>query len=138
MVLWSEINEHEYRAWFKEDHEYMMDLSNRLVKRVLLSQILLELDDSLEPDFEDNKYFKNVLEKSKKQCERLANDQFDRLYGIDETYVTNFTNTIDNVATLCTKLGLQDYVHLSKLLEDYAANPEKYQKDTVEFIKLDS
>ena len=135
---WSAINEHEYRDWIRKDHEYMVDLSERLVKRVMFSQLLLELDDSFEKDFQDNKHFKNVLERSKKQCERLITSQYDRLYDTDKTYVTNFMNSIDGFITTCSKLGIDDFIHLNETIADYVKNPEKYQAETVELTQLDA
>lgn len=133
---WSAINQHEYREWIKKDHEYMVDLSERLVKRVMFSQLLLELDDTFERDFQDNKYFKNVLEKSKKQCERLITSQYDRLYDTDKTYVTNFMNGIDGFMTKCAALGIDDFIHLNILMDKYVKNPEEYQEDMVELKQL--
>lgn len=136
--VYSDINEHEHRKWVKEDHEYMMNLSNKLAKRVFFSQLLLELDDSLEADFEDNKYFKNVIQKSKKQCERLIGEHYDKMYDTDKTYVTNFMNHLDEFATKCASLKVPDFVHLNKVLDKYKENPEPYQDKTVTIKRLDS
>ena len=135
---WSMINEHEWRRWAEEDNEYMMELSQKLVKRILLSQILLELDDSLTEDFEDDKHFVNTLNKSKKQCERIANKQFDRIYFANKTFTTNFMNKIDQVATICSKLGVDGFMHTAQTLQHYIDHPEEYRDEDVVITELDN
>jgi len=134
---WSPINQQEFREWAKKDNEYMLNLSQKLVKRILMSQLLIELDEELQNDYEGDVYFNNVLKKSVKQCERVVKDQYDKLYNLDKTYLTNFMNNIDDFAGTCSQFKIQDFIHLNKLLEKYAENPEKYQEEFVEFNEIE-
>lgn len=135
---WFSINEHEYRKWAEEDNKHMMLLSHKLVKRILLTQLLIELDDELESDFNNDKYMRNVIEKSKKQCERLVVAQYNKIYETDKTYVTNFMNSIDDFATTCAQFKIEDFLHINTLIRRYNENPEQYQDKMIAFTKLDS
>lgn len=134
---WSPINVQEFREWAKKDNEYMLKLSHKLVKRILLSQLLIELDEDLERDFENDTYFKNTLSKSTKQCERIIKDQYNKLYEVDKTFLTNFMNNIDDFVGTCSTFDIQDFMHLNKLMEKYAENPKAYQEESVELVKID-
>lgn len=134
---WSSINEHEWRAWAEKDNEYIIKLSHKLVKRILLSQLLIELDEELEDDFEGDKHFRNTLHKSTKQCERILKDQYNKLYETDKTFLTNFMNNIDDFVGTCSTFQIQDFIHLNKLMEKYAENPKAYQEETVGLVIID-
>lgn len=134
---WKGVNEHEWKKWVEIDNAYVEEFTIKLIKRTLLAQLLLELDDELIPDFEDNKYFKGLLEKSNKECERIACKSYDRLYGADKEMSQNLMNQVDDYTSKAAKLAIHDFPHLNNMLEAYLENPEEHKKNPVYFTKID-
>jgi hypothetical protein len=133
---WNSVNIGELKVWIQEDNAYIELLTEKLLKRVILTQLLLELDDELLIDYENNPNFKNHLNKSNKAAERIASKQYDRLYGVDKTILQNLMREIDELTSRMASLKMTDFVHLNKLLLKYKLNPEKYQEKTAEFDKI--
>lgn len=134
---WSSVNEHEWKKWVAEDNAYVEAFTIKLIKRTIMAQLLLELDDELIVDFEDNKYFRGLLEKSNKECERIASKSYDRLYGADKSMSQNLMNLVDEFTTKAAGLAIHDFPYLNNMVDKYLENPEEYKKDPVYFTKID-
>lgn len=134
---WREVNVHELRKHLEAEQEYFSELNEKLVKRVILTQVLMELDDDLKKDFVDDKYMRNVLDKSEKQFSRLVEGAYDRMYKIDKTMLQNFMNQIDSLTSKCAKVPLQEFYFLNEFIDLYLADPKKYHTDTVLLDKID-
>ena len=133
---WSAINEGEWKKWVKKDNEYINKLSHKLVKRVIMAQLLLEINDDLAEDHEDNKYLKNVLNKSNKECERIVKRNYEKLYSSDESLLQNVLNKIENLTKNLSQMNIEQFVDVDALVQSYIKNPEKYQSKTIEMTKI--
>ena len=133
---WLAINEHELGRFTNEDEIKIQWLTMKLVKRIILAQTLIEGDDELIPEYSDDKYFRGLLEKSNKECERIASKQYDKIYGADNTTSQNLMNAIDRVTTKLSSLNVDDYPYFENLLDKYLSNKEEYQKEVVYFDKI--
>lgn len=130
------INEHEWRKWVKEDNEYIDELTKKLLRRIILTQLLIELDDELIEDYQDDKYFRGLLERTNKASERIAVKQYNNLYKTNKQVLVNMMNYIDNLTKSCSKLDLEDYPYVVGLVDKYIANPNEYRKATVELVEI--
>lgn len=132
---WSAINMHEYRKWVEEDNLFIEGLTRKMLKRIILAQLLIELDDELIELNEGNKYFRNILEKSNKQSERIVNEQYDRLYHYNKDMLINFANSIDKFTENAASIGIEQFPEFNKVFEIYKKNPEQFDIKTLTFIK---
>ena len=133
---WLSVNIGELRSWIADDNAYIEKLTQKLLKRVILTQLLLELDDELLVDYENNPNFRNHLNKSNKAAERIASKQYDRLYGLDKTILQNLMNEVDELTEKMASLEISEFIHLNRLMDKYKANPDTYREKVVEFIKI--
>jgi hypothetical protein len=134
---WLNVNVGELKTWISEDSAYILNLTQKLLKRVILTQLLIELDDELIEDYENEKTFRNHLLKTNKEAERIASKNYDRLYNVDKTILQNFMREIDELTAGISSFELTDYLHLNRMVADYKINPEKYQEKSIEFTKID-
>ena len=134
---WTKVNEHEVRQFIEKENKHMEELNNKLVKRVILSQLLLELDDELKEDYSDDKYIHGLLERCDKAFERLIREAYKRMYDIDKTFLINLLKNVDGAVDKISKVEVQNFIPLNNLLEDFSKNPEKYIPKAVEMTILD-
>lgn len=135
--VWREPNEHELRKHIEEENKYFEEYSYRLIKRVIYTQLLLELDSDLMQDHADDKDMRKLLERCETRFERLVKDHFARLYHTDKDYLTNFMNGIDNVVSKMAKVGVHEFLIIDRMMDDYLADPAKYTPDHIEMVKID-
>lgn len=132
------INEHEYRKHVKEEELYQQEFSYRLVKRILYTQLLIELDDELKQDFSDDKYVLGLLERCEKQFERLVKEQFARFYNIDKQITNNFLKQIELFVSKVSKVRIDTFFDLNEMMDQYLADPNKFKLDVVYLDKVDA
>lgn len=131
-----EVNEHEKKAWIEKDTKYMDSLTKKIVKRIIISQLLIELDEELIEDFESDKRMRSVLTRSTKECERVTVKKYDKLYKTNKTFLTNFINEVDKFTTTCSNFDIHEFIFLNKMVKDYMDNPDKFQPETVQLTKI--
>lgn len=134
---WTTPNEHELRKHIREENDHMEKYTHRLVKRIIYTQLMMELDSELIEDHADDKNIRSLLERSEKHFERLVKENFNRLYNVDKEYLTNFMNGINNVVSNMAKIDVHQFLAVDKLLSDFIANPDEFTPETIELIKID-
>lgn len=113
-----EINEHELKNFHKEDNAWAEVFVQKLIKRTVLAQLLIELDDELREDFEDDNRMRAVLAKSTKEVERVANKFYDRMYSAEERISQSVMNSIDSLTTKIGKMTVAELTILeTKIIE---------------------
>lgn len=135
--IWKEPNEHELRKHIEEENKYFEEYSYRLIKRVIYTQLLLEVDSDLMQDHADDKDMRKLLERCETRFDRLVKDHFTRLYHTDKDYLTNFMNGIDSVVSKMAKAGVHEFLIIDKMMDEYLADPAKYTPDVIEMVKID-
>ena len=128
---WTYPNEHEVKKHIEAEEKYLTELTHRLVKRVLMTQLLMELDDDLKKDYADDKYMRSILDRSEKAFFRLTEGAYGKMYNIDKTMLQNFMKHIDTFTSKCAKVPLHEFYHLNDMMEKYLANPEAYQAEKI-------
>lgn len=134
---WLPINQHELKKHLKSEELYREQLTRKLVKRVLFTQLQMELDDSLKEDYENDNYVRGILERSEKLFSRLVTEQYAKFYNIDKQMVLNFLKHIETFVDKAINLGVEDFYQVNEMLDLYLANPEKYRSDVVMLEKID-
>lgn len=135
--VWVEPNEHELRKHIAEENKYFEEYSYRLIKRVIYTQLLLEVDSDLIQDHSDDKDMRKLLERCETRFERLIKEHFTRLYHTDKDYLTNFMNGIDSVVTKMAKVGVHEFLIIDKMMDEYLADPAKHTPEVIEMVKID-
>ncbi len=135
---WSTPNEHELRKHIELENAYYQELTYRLLKRVMFTQLLLELDNELMKDYSDDKYMHGLLTRCEKQFERLVKEEYPKLYAINKEMMMNFLNCIDEVVGKMAKLQVHEFVIVNKLIDDFLADPEAHTPETIELDKIDA
>lgn len=133
----TEPNEHEVRKWIDKDRKYYEELTYRLIKRTMYTQLLIELDDELKIDFEDNKYIRGILEKSEKQFVRLIQETYLKMYNVDKNFLITFMGNIEKFITRLSGVMPHDFIFLNVALDKYFENPELFVPETIELTKID-
>jgi len=121
----------------QEDDVFVEMLTQKMIKRVILAQILLEVDEDLKTHNEHDRYLNNILDKSIKQCERISVKYYDRLYDIDGEMLQNMVNIKDRIAEKISKIEVGDWPHFEKHADEFFKSPESFRSDVIELDKID-
>jgi hypothetical protein len=133
---YSEINEHEHKKWVERDNDYMKTLTTKLMKRIILSQLLIELDEDLVVDYKDDKRMNTLLRRSTKECERVTAKGYDMLYDKNKNLVNGIMVELDEFTTKIARINPEDFVFLNKMADDYLVNPSKFHQGTVKMTQI--
>lgn len=125
---WLEINEHEWKQWVEKDNAYIEEFAQKLVKRIILTQLLIELDDELIDDCEDQPQFRKLLERTNKESERIAIKNYDRLYTVDKSVLKTLMTAIDEVTGKMAKCSTADFIHINNIVQAYLENREDFKE----------
>lgn len=134
---WSHATKLEVEDWLKKDDEYIEAFTRKLVKRIILAQVLIEQNDELIADNVESKHLVNLLRKSNKELERIVGKHFDNIYGADKTITTNLSNAIDKVSKQLSELQVQQFIIVEDFLTSLKNNPEQYEKKSYQLTKIE-
>lgn len=132
---WLRVNEHEVKAWDKVYTENMLRLTQKVLKHVMMAELLIAVDEDLNADNIGDRYFRNLLHKSNKQAMRIADKHFDNLFRVDSVILQNMLRVIEKLVKNISELPLEDYPYFEKFTEKYFENPKAYRNQKVEFVK---
>jgi hypothetical protein len=130
-------NEHELRKFIALENAYVENITHKLIKRVMLGQLIIELDDELRVDFKDDKYIRNQIEKTEKIFLRIIDDKYQAMYGANKEVLQTLLNKMEGTVTKIAKFRPDDFYELDEWLEKFLENPEAYRKEDVELVKID-
>jgi len=130
------INEHELKQWSLKDNELMNKITQKLIKRIILCQLLLESDDDLKEFNKDSPRLSKLIDRSNRECERIACEQYDKLYDVDKDILLSLMNNIDEMTESLSKVGVADFFYVKQLVDQYLKNPSIIQdKAVIEITK---
>lgn len=132
---WLRVNEHEVRDWEKVYNENMLRVTQKVLKHVIIAELLVEVDEGLDAEGIGDRYFRNLLAKSNKQAARIAEKHFDNLYKVDPVILQNMLRVIEGFANRLAKLPLDDYPYFAHYADNYFEDPKKHRGAKVEFVK---
>lgn len=128
---WGEVGQDEFDKWNAEHQRFLGMLTERLLKRVIVAQLLLEIDESLMEFHEGDRYFQNTLQKSINQAERIAKKHFDNIYELDGDMIQNTMKIIEDHAGSIAKLNLLDFPFMAEHSKKYFKSPEKFRYNKI-------
>lgn len=134
--IWSDPNEHEIRDFQERDKLYFQEFTFKLIKRIMYTQLLLELDDDLKEDFSDDKYMQNILEKSEKQFIRVVKETYPRMYAIDKNTLNTFMRSMEEFISKISKVLPHEFLFMNVAIDRYLENPELFTPENVEIVKV--
>ncbi len=120
------INEHQLKQFLKEDNAFIAEFSQKMLKRTVLAQLLIELDDDLIQDFGDDKRMKSVLTKSNNEVERVATKMYDQVYGTEENIAQEVMNELDGFTSDIGAMPLEHLLVVRKIVKEYKKDPVKF------------
>jgi hypothetical protein len=132
---WLNVNEHEVRSWDEVYTENVIRLTRKILKHVIVAELMIEIDDDLQAEEMGDKYFKNLLHKTNKQAMRIADKHFDNLYKVDPVMLQNMLRVIESMTKKIAELPLEDYPYLDKHVEKFFEDPKAFRDVEVEFVK---
>lgn len=132
---WLRVNQHEVAAWDKVYSNHMLGITQKVLKHVMVAELLIEIDEDLDEEEIGDRYFRNLLAKSNKQAMRIAEKHFNNLYKVDPIILQNMMRVMDELVSNVAKLGLEDYPFFAKFTEKYFEDPKSFRNQEVEFIK---
>lgn len=132
---WLRVNEHEVAAWDSVYSEHMLKITQKVLKHVIVAELLIEIDEDLDADEIGDRYFRNLLAKSNKQAMRIAEKHFNNLYKVDPVILQNMMRVMEELVSNVSKLGLEDYPFFAKFTEKYFEDPKSFRNQEVEFVK---
>ena len=109
------------------------------LKSILLSQLLLEANESL---ITTNRYKQELKQQGNRMIkiiEPIVRESFDTIYESDPTMTTNILNKVDNLINRIAKLKtIEEVVILEAIVEKYENNKEWFMTYAEsEFLKID-
>ena len=132
---WNTPSEKEAKEWYKLYQSNIAKLTNKLLKRIIVAELLIEIDESLEDNNVGDKHFRNLLKKSNKKASLIADKRFDDVYKADPDLTQNILISIEQHAENLSQLKINDYPFFIEYCKKYFENPEKYRDLKVEFTK---
>lgn len=109
------------------------------MKSILLSQLLLEANESL---IATNRYKQDLKQQGNRMInilEPIVRESFDVIYDSDPTMTTNILNKVDSLIDRIAKLkSIEEVVILEAIVDKYENNKEWFMKYAQsEFLRLD-
>lgn len=133
---WKFPNEHELHRFILEDNKVIAEINRMILKRVLLTQILIEVDDWLKPHFEDDNRARNLLTKCQDHLDRKNTHLFNKVYKQDEQMAQNMLKSLDHFLTTIANKRPEDVYRISEMIleaeKDESLLPESITMSKVE------
>lgn len=126
---WRYPNEHELTKFIKQDNKIINHINQIILKRVILTNILLEVDDELIPHFEDDSRSRNLLQKSQAHLNRKNAQLFVRLFGENEEVLQNLMKAIDGFLNAMSGKKAEEIWRVADLILRAEEDNELYDKN---------
>ena len=108
------------------------------LKSVLLSQLLLECNESLKFTTQYKGALKHLLNKVNKQLESTVFDEYAKIYNTDAEMTTNILKSIESILDKLTKSTLDELVLINATIDKYNDNKEWFKEYAeAEFLRIE-
>jgi hypothetical protein len=108
------------------------------LKSVILSQLLLETNESLSHTNRYRQDLKQQVNRTNKLIEPIVREEFDKIYESDPEMTTNILNKIESLVSKIGQYQLEELVILESVINKYADNKEWFLEHTAsEFLRID-
>ena len=108
------------------------------LKSVILSQLLLEANESLVNTTVYKQSLKQQINRMNGILEPIVRQEFDGVYNSDPEMTTNILNKIDSIVSKIASYQIEELVILEAVVEKYENNKEWFLEHTAsDFLKID-
>ncbi len=109
------------------------------LKVVILSQLLVEANDSLR----STKFYKQALKHQLNRTSKMLDDHvgraFNTVYGNDPEMCTNVMNAVDRIVDFLCTAQIDQLVMIESIIQAYLDNPEEINKEfNAKFTKINT
>lgn len=116
----------------------MIDLKIKYLKSVIISQLLIESNESLKGTTVYKHSLKSAVNKCNRECEAAYNKHYDSVYQNDPETTTNVLNKIESVVDKISSASIDELVMIDAVINKYIENKEWFKNNAeAEFLKLD-
>jgi len=113
-------------------------IQQEYLKSVLLSQLLLEANESLFFTTQYKQQIKNKINSLNKDLESVVRNEFKIIYGTSPETTTNILNNIEDVVKKLQTSSIDELVFINSIIDKYKENKEWFKEyGEAEFLKLD-
>ena len=108
------------------------------LKSVILSQLLLEANESLVNTTVYKQSLKQQINRMNGILEPIVRQEFDGIYKSDPEMTTNILNKIDSIVSKVASYQIEELVILEAVVDKYESNKEWFLEHTAsDFLKID-
>ena len=108
------------------------------LKSIILSQLLLEANESLVNTNVYKQSLKQQINRMNGILEPIVRQEFDGVYNSDPEMTTNILNKIDSIVSKIASYQIEELVILEAVVEKYENNKEWFLEHTAsDFLKID-
>jgi len=113
-------------------------IQQEYLKSVILSQLLLESNESLFFTKQYKQQIKHKINSLNKDLEETVRTEFNIIYNTDPETTTNILNSIDNIVKKLQTSSIDELVFINAVIDKYKENKEWFAEHAeTEFLKLD-
>lgn len=108
------------------------------LKSVLLSQLLLEANESLFFTTQYKQQIKQKINSLNKDLEEIVRVEYQKVYDTSPETTTNILRSIDDIVLKLQTSTLDELIFINSVIEKYKDNKEWFKEyDNAEFLKLE-
>jgi hypothetical protein len=108
------------------------------LKSVLLSQLLLEANESLFFTKQYKQQIKHKVNSLNKDLEEIVRDEYKIIYDTDAETTTNILRSIEEIISKLQTSSIDELVMINAVIDKYKENKEWFVKHAeTEFLRLD-
>jgi hypothetical protein len=107
------------------------------LKSVLLSQLLLEANESLFFTTQYKQNIKNLINRLNKELEDIVYFEYSKVYDTDPETTTNILNSIEDIITKLQTSTIDELVMINAVIDKYKQNKEWFNEYAeAEFLRI--
>ena len=113
-------------------------IQQEYLKSVILSQLLLESNESLIFTTQYKQQIKHKINSLNKDLEETVRNEFKIIYNTDPETTTNLLRSIEQIVSKLQTSTLDELVFINAVIDKYKENKEWFEEyGYAEFLKLD-
>jgi len=113
-------------------------IQQEYLKSVILSQLLLESNESLIFTTQYKQQIKHKINSLNKDLEETVRNEFKIIYNTDPETTTNLLRSIEEIVSKLQTSTLDELVFINAVIDKYKENKEWFEEyGYAEFLKLD-
>jgi hemoglobin-like flavoprotein len=112
-------------------------IQQEYLKSVILSQLLLEANESLFFTTQYKQQVKNKINSLNKDLENIVRNEYKVIYNTDPETTTNILNSIETIVNKLQTSSLDELVFMNAVIDKYKENKEWFKEyGETEFLRL--